>query len=156
MKTATFVVGAAVALSHLASAQAFFGTCDSNWYVSLTTDRAWMYATCKSKSGTKITSRLDLNYCVGNNNGNLVANNSGRFRGSCTDCTPDRDALVIGDVDLPPGITIPGLSEPSSILTCNCKRKDGSITLSSTLDLNKVVGNSNGYLSCYGHTGERA
>lgn len=43
------------------------------WYVELTSSRAWMHATCRSRTGTKVASRLDLNYCVGNNNGKLVA-----------------------------------------------------------------------------------
>lgn len=48
-------------------------TAAAKWYVTLTNDHAWMYAACRSKSGAKITSRLDLNYCVGNSNGKLVA-----------------------------------------------------------------------------------
>ncbi|MBE3042384.1 CVNH domain-containing protein [Candidatus Bathyarchaeota archaeon] len=45
----------------------------TKWYVAVTSDHAWMYATCKSRSGARVTSRLDLNHCVGNNNGQMVA-----------------------------------------------------------------------------------
>ena len=64
------------------------------------------------------------------------SSNSGKFRGTCQDCLPDKDTLVLpGDVELPPGLTIPGLTEPSSVLMCSCKKKNGSMAVGTTLDL---------------------
>ena len=66
----------------------------------------------------------------------LCSHNSGRFRGTCKSCFPDRDTLVLpGGVELPPGLEVPGLAEPSSILVCTCRKKDGSTIIGTTLDL---------------------
>lgn len=43
--------------------------------------------------------------------------------------------MLPGDVELPPGLTIPGLTEPSSVLMCSCRKKDNSIVVGTTLDL---------------------
>ena len=60
----------------------------------------------------------------------------GRFRGTCRDCFPNRDTLVLpGDVELPPGLTIPGLTDPSSEMVCSCRKKDGSTVVGTALDL---------------------
>lgn len=47
------------------------------WYVEFSSSRAWMHATCRSQTGARIALRLDLNHCVGNDNGKLVANKEG-------------------------------------------------------------------------------
>lgn len=42
-------------------------------YVTMTSNHAWMYATCRSESETNVTPRLDFYHCVGSNNSELIA-----------------------------------------------------------------------------------
>jgi len=147
MKSLSVALGAVAALSSLASAGNFFASCDETWYIER--GSSWMHARCWGSGGVKKNSRLNLDWCIGNNDGQMIAQNNGNFHGSCSDCLPDQYTdRAPSDFELPPGITIPSLWYNSDVLQCNCVRKDGSVNLGTTIGLNEFVGNENGILVC--------
>ncbi|KAK4182645.1 hypothetical protein QBC35DRAFT_509552 [Podospora australis] len=71
-----------------------------------------------------------MNLCIGNNNGNLVAQNNGGFWASCVHSylTNGRNAAA------------------------TCKQTNGQYAnFVSSLDLNPFVENQDGYMWCFGH-----
>ncbi|KAK2069645.1 hypothetical protein P8C59_004202 [Phyllachora maydis] len=75
---------------------------------------------------------MDLDQCVGNNDGVLVGYNKGNFSSSCTDCTVS-------------------LTQPVS-LSCACASLKG-VTARTRVQLDTFVFNNNGALDCYGNLG---
>ncbi|EAS27844.3 uncharacterized protein CIMG_13572 [Coccidioides immitis RS] len=86
-------------------------------------------ALCQAPRG-EIRTSLDLNHCFANSDGQIVARNEGYFHNSCNYCG--------------------GTGE--GILRCFCNKK-GSGQEDTKIDMNAVVKNIDGHLTCYGHRG---
>ncbi|KAK1768399.1 hypothetical protein QBC33DRAFT_568751 [Phialemonium atrogriseum] len=77
---------------------------------------------------------LDLNLCVANNGGTLIAWDSGAYADSCSNCSVTKTSTLY--------------------LTCDCEDMGGS-QIASTLDLNTVIYNVDGAMNCCGNTGSK-
>ncbi|KAH8892434.1 Cyanovirin-N [Thozetella sp. PMI_491] len=84
---------------------------------------------CKDGSGSYHWGIEDLNLCVGNNRGYLVAQDNGGFAGSCSDCTGD-----------------------GSLLWCTCGDGWGG-NVRTSVNLDDFLTNESGWLWCFGHRG---
>ncbi|KAJ7246491.1 Cyanovirin-N [Mycena rebaudengoi] len=93
--------------------------------ISVNTSNWVLTATCRTANGGSETSSIGLNSCVANANGILVARNGGGFSASCR---------------------FIGVSNAE--LSAVCGTGNGGGELGSTLDLNSVLTNRNGLLSC--------
>ncbi|KAL5611826.1 hypothetical protein BROUX41_000599 [Berkeleyomyces rouxiae] len=82
-------------------------------------------------------SQLPLRHCYGNQQGKLVAVQEGGFINSCHDCITKRDDTL-----------------KSALLTCTCSTSAGKL-YRTTVDLNDLVYNDNGRLSCYNFRGSK-
>ncbi|KAL6901394.1 Cyanovirin-N, partial [Trichoderma evansii] len=103
----------------------FAGTCDNISF----TGNSTLQADCLEINGQRTTSTVDLNKCITNRDGNLVADKEGGFAGSCRNCDFDGDS----DTDL----------------SCECRDFRGDYWWRQ-IDLDTFVDNSNGNLTCEG------
>ncbi|KAJ7882268.1 Cyanovirin-N [Mycena leptocephala] len=98
----------------------FSSACDN---IVIDTHELTLTATCQKSGGIgSSTTTIDLNSCIGNTNGELVAGNS--FAASCSN-------LQASGVEL----------------TASCTNPAGT-TINTAIDLNVVVGNDDGSLTC--------
>ncbi|KAK4232216.1 hypothetical protein QBC38DRAFT_505955 [Podospora fimiseda] len=77
---------------------------------------------------------INLDYCVGNNGGQLVSWENGNYSGTCTNCTIKVNVTVD--------------------LTCSCWDTNNKHVVS-TLDLNTTVFDVDGSAACYAHVGNK-
>ncbi|KAF8207433.1 Cyanovirin-N [Mycena galopus ATCC 62051] len=103
----------------------FLASC-SNTNVNAQTDV--LTTTCRNSAGGSVTSSINLNVCIGNANGKLVARYNGNFSGSCS------------------GLTFLGTGSTATLIS-QC-RNDGGTFASTSIDLNAVFTNKNGFLNC--------
>ncbi|KAK3392491.1 Cyanovirin-N [Sordaria brevicollis] len=101
----------------------FFQSCN-NLDIS---DDHYLYAHCRQNDGGQRLTVEDLNLCIANANGQLVAREGGNYAFSCSHC------YISG----------------SAIMKCDCQSASGKRTTS--IDLNPFIGNSDGYMWCFGH-----
>lgn len=97
----------------------------STQYSGITLKTNWLVATCKSTSGSSVTSSVCLPSWVSNNGGTLQWAVDGRFEQSCTSCS-----LING----------------GSTLQCSCLNQKLQPKVS-TLDLETGISSSNGQLA---------
>ncbi|KAJ6481538.1 Cyanovirin-N [Mycena vitilis] len=117
---ALFAVAAVAAPVERASETNFSSTCSG---ISFNAGNDDLTATCQNSGGVgTTTTTIGLNSCVGNTNGELTAGNS--FSGSCS------------------GISFSGVT-----LSATCSTPNGG-SISTSLDLNSVLSNNNGFLTC--------
>ncbi|KAI0391187.1 hypothetical protein F5Y17DRAFT_441562 [Xylariaceae sp. FL0594] len=94
----------------------------------------FLIAACKDSANAYVTSILRLNYCVGNQGGNLVGQDSGGYGSSCWEQKIDDD-----------GVT----------LKATCLIKDNLNNPSASVNLSTVVNaGPDGKLTCFGHTAD--
>jgi cytolysin (calcineurin-like family phosphatase) len=79
-------------------------------------------ASCPTASGAQMSTTLDLNTCITNDNGGLMWSNPGNYSGSCSGC-----------------------SLSGTLLTCQCSNTSGQ-SQSTTIDVNHQITNCNGTL----------
>ncbi|CAF3433873.1 unnamed protein product [Fusarium graminearum] len=89
-------------------------------------DRFSLYAWCRKEKGAWSESFLNLSKCIANDGGNLVARENGGMGGSC------RDMRLSG-----------------TVLLSRCVNNNGGTT-DASIDLNRLVGNRDGALTCFG------
>ncbi|KAK4162530.1 hypothetical protein QBC43DRAFT_345858 [Cladorrhinum sp. PSN259] len=77
---------------------------------------------------------IDLDFCVGNNGGQLVSWENGSYSGTCTNCT----IAIHETVDL----------------TCSCWDTNNQHVVS-TLDLNTTIFDVDGSAACYTHVSNK-
>ncbi|KAH8897698.1 hypothetical protein GQ53DRAFT_817976 [Thozetella sp. PMI_491] len=103
-----------------------------NW--SLDPDGYTINGECWNKEDqrhwAKVSSSLDLDFCLLNTNGVLVPSYQGNFHQSCTNC-----------------------SLGNTLLVCNCRGFGGSE--STKIDLDMVITQSEGILGCFSQAGRR-
>ncbi|KAJ6535650.1 Cyanovirin-N [Mycena capillaripes] len=98
----------------------FSATCTG---ISFNSSNDNLTATCQKSGGIgTATTTIGLNSCVGNSNGELVA--GGAFSSSCS------------------SISFSGIT-----LSATCQTPSGT-TIRTSLDLNAVLSNNNGFLTC--------
>ncbi|KLO08355.1 Cyanovirin-N [Schizopora paradoxa] len=85
-------------------------------------------AACFNNAGALVTSSISLDSCIANTNGKLVAKSGGAFDHSCTDVVFES-------------------SGSSAELTAQCNN-DKKQAVTTTIDLNSVLTNNNGFLTC--------
>ncbi|RDW58128.1 hypothetical protein BP6252_13539 [Coleophoma cylindrospora] len=90
-------------------------------------------ANCGDGHGGYRDSRMDMNLCLGNSGGTLVAQNNGGYHDTCYACGPLFDG-------------------PTTTFSCICGDGKGGWPVTS-IDLNSVLGNIDGYLWCFDHRG---
>ncbi|KAK4202184.1 hypothetical protein QBC40DRAFT_252449 [Triangularia verruculosa] len=87
MKFSTALTAGVMLLTELGGVSAegggFFQSCKGDWYM----ENQYMIAECRTKSGGWRRSRQDMNKCVTNLNGQLLAWNNGGFRATCGLCS---------------------------------------------------------------------
>ncbi|KAH6628160.1 Cyanovirin-N [Chaetomium tenue] len=86
----------------------------------------YLYAHCRQNDGGERLTNEDLNLCIANDNGQLVAREGGGYGGSCSHC------YITG-----------------SSMKCDCQSASGKKTTS--IDLDPFIGNDDGYMWCFGH-----
>ncbi|KAK3936196.1 hypothetical protein QBC46DRAFT_345875 [Diplogelasinospora grovesii] len=92
-------------------------------------DNSRLQAVCNGPGSTIIASELDLNNCISDDDGQLIAADDGHYNGSCSYCSAKwTDSLY---------------------LTCSCANNHSQMVIA-TLDLYNIVDNIDGYLSCNG------
>ncbi|KLO10855.1 Cyanovirin-N [Schizopora paradoxa] len=105
----------------------FDNSCHS---ISLNPSIAVLTATCLDTAGTaSVTSSISLNSCIANTNGMLEAKAGGDFAASCSSLSFSQSS-----------------GEPE--LTARCPNTAGTATFTTSIDLNSVLSNSNGFLTC--------
>ncbi|KAJ9157196.1 hypothetical protein NKR23_g157 [Pleurostoma richardsiae] len=83
---------------------------------------------------------IDLNWCIGNNQGQLAGANNGFYLASCGNCTTFFDQ---------------GWQNNANVyLGCNCWTSLGTFPYS-TVNLNQFVFNSDGTMGCFSHLGNQ-
>ncbi|KAJ0110279.1 hypothetical protein J7T55_000712 [Diaporthe amygdali] len=87
---------------------------------------------CKNTAGTFVSSPINLNKCLGNQNGNLVASKNGNALDTCSACS---------------------VTNNSDAFKCNNCRDSSGNSHASSIDLSLAVSNNNGVLTCFGQTG---
>ncbi|KAJ7938419.1 Cyanovirin-N [Mycena leptocephala] len=87
-----------------------------------------MTATCGNGSGGLITDSIDLNQCIANANGQLVARAGGGFDASCS------------------GLNF-STSNGGVTLIASCSNA-GGVKVGASIDINQVVTNRSGFLTC--------
>ncbi|KAI0018524.1 hypothetical protein F4780DRAFT_781370 [Xylariomycetidae sp. FL0641] len=118
------------------AAQGFVGNC--TWQTGLLVADSFLGMYCNNDNWARYSYQwtlLDLDPCLVNNGGELVAYNNGNFTSSCTNCT------VRG-------------SPADFILDCACYQPDGKYQ-PAYYDLNRVLWNRNGSLGCFEHAGNK-
>ncbi|ROW11179.1 hypothetical protein VMCG_01154 [Cytospora schulzeri] len=108
-----------------------------------------------------ISSRIDLNLCIGNSAGTLVPSASGTYASSCAGCnitwshvleTPYTTTFLVI-----PSTTTVSLFTPrwdDLYLSCSgCNNGAGTTVVPSELDLNQVLINKHGSLGCFNFSG---
>ncbi|KAK4154034.1 hypothetical protein C8A00DRAFT_33210 [Chaetomidium leptoderma] len=103
------------------------------------TDGHWLGAYCRNNMidefGYNYT-WVDLDFCVGNNGGQLIAYKSGNYSTSCTKCAINHETKTL-------------------MLTCDCEHPDKEYSTSS-LDLgNNILYDDNGSAGCFDHLGNK-
>lgn len=98
---------AAVGLLATSASAGFFQSCEPNWTI---VDNI-LTATCKKANGQPRRTQQDMNLCLRNNNGQLVAQDNGGFRTWCYNC--GQGGLRIVDAPY------------TSVLMCMCKNNAG-------------------------------
>ncbi|OQO07228.1 hypothetical protein B0A48_07798 [Cryoendolithus antarcticus] len=88
-----------------------------------------LYGSCKGYGAFEPPTNLRLDYCLGNSKGRLTAQKGKTLEAGCRN------------------FTLPG-----TVLFANCDNGKGNFTATS-FDLNTIVGNQQGVLTCYGKTG---
>ncbi|KAK4184740.1 hypothetical protein QBC35DRAFT_454937 [Podospora australis] len=130
-----FAIGLA-ALPGLASAS-FAATC-KDWFWS---DRHKFVATCKKADGTWRRTRQDMNLCLGRSGDVIVSENNGKAFESPT--ASGKQACIFSHLS-------------GSVLTVGCNNGMVNLPINlapSSIDLNTVLHNGNGFLQCHGHNG---
>ncbi|TPX17380.1 uncharacterized protein E0L32_003023 [Thyridium curvatum] len=84
---------------------------------------------------------IDLNLCVSNYGGRLIPKKDGAFFRSCKPCSVKLNGSASDD-----HVTLN--------LGCNCKDVKGH-TPATILDLNTLIGNDDGAMTCYDHRGNK-
>ncbi|KAK4128246.1 Cyanovirin-N, partial [Parathielavia appendiculata] len=105
--------------------------------VNLTGDH-WLGAFCRNDMTAIFGynySWIDLDYCVGNNGGQLIPYENGNYSTSCTNCGIDFEMETL-------------------VLSCKCIDPDENEATSS-LDLNTTIYNYNGSIGCFNHLGDK-
>ncbi|OTA68030.1 Cyanovirin-N [Hypoxylon sp. EC38] len=97
------------------------------WQVKQDGGNAWLLAYCADGSGGTWNSVLNLNHCIGNDAGRIVARPQGNFANTCRDLHLDAYARM----------------------SATCTPGD----VSSSLVLNDFIHNDRGALSCFGFRG---
>ncbi|KAH7907857.1 Cyanovirin-N [Hygrophoropsis aurantiaca] len=111
------VAGLFVFVPSAAVAQDWYNTCQSTLpYVS----GNYLYATCRTDSGTQSSTSLNLDACIANYNGQLACAANGYFSGSCDTASCELAA------------------EDISVMECYCKNDSGSY-VASLVDLGKWI-----------------
>ncbi|KAH7091890.1 Cyanovirin-N [Auriculariales sp. MPI-PUGE-AT-0066] len=105
-------------------ANGYAASCTSVSLQGVTPRDVIMSATCKTTSGSTVRSGVSLNSCLGNSNGGFVCKKGGNAWLSC-------DSF--------------GLS--GTFLSAICSNTSGG-GVSTSIDLNNCIGNSNGQLVC--------
>jgi len=104
-----------------AALSGFANTCESISFVGPTT----LQAECLNESGNTVFTSINLDSCVGNNNGGLVCSGGGNFANSC------QGSSLRGSTDL----------------VSSCRNEAGDFE-STSIDLNNCLTNNNGQLGC--------
>ncbi|KUI73997.1 hypothetical protein VM1G_09377 [Cytospora mali] len=121
-------------IGRAAASSGFSKSCDE---IIVGSDGSTVEAKCVTTSSMGppwVCTKLDLNQCLGNYAGRLTPKDGGDFTQTCESCG-EADSLIIG---------------------CQCwtgaYSSDGSkVYHYSEYDLDDVVGNSDGYLECFGN-----
>ncbi|KAH7018045.1 uncharacterized protein B0I36DRAFT_335214 [Microdochium trichocladiopsis] len=94
--------------------------------------------TCYTATGQKRDTKLNLNHCLGNVQGNFQYVEDGNFADSCNTFTAY--------------LTNGALGGKNQNYCVACYRADGTTNSLNCIDLNGVVGNVDGKLQCFGYT----
>ncbi|KAJ7590286.1 hypothetical protein C8J56DRAFT_1025388 [Mycena floridula] len=105
----------------------FLFTCSNT---SVDIPNVTLTSTCRARNGNQITSTISLDSCIGNNVGHLVAQVNGDFSATC------------------PGIFFLGGDGTIATLTTTCSDGTTVTPVTSSLDLNTVISNIDGTLTC--------
>ncbi|KAI0550193.1 Cyanovirin-N [Xylaria curta] len=90
---------------------------------------AWLGASCRAHDGSQPYSSLNLNLCIANNHGQMVARDNGDFAQTC-------DRMLIHGA--------------RPILYAFCDNE--SYAEESVIDLGGFIDNDNGHLRCFSHS----
>ncbi|KAF7335685.1 CNVH-domain-containing protein [Mycena venus] len=112
--------------SERAANDQFLATCRNTMFDVQTVT---LTSTCENLAGRMVTSSISLDSCLSNDNGQLVAQIDGSFSLTCQD------------------ITFLGVIDNTVTLTARCEAFYGP-DITSSIDLNTVVDNNNGFLTC--------
>jgi len=131
-----FVAASGLAMAKIAID--FGDYCDDT---TITVSGTILQANCRGITGDMVCSRLDLNTCILNRSGSLQADPSGQgphFGQQCINCSnaPTTSGVILND---------------PTMLHCKCNPGTGAAQANwptAIIDLNNVVDNDNGYLSC--------
>ncbi|KAI5924700.1 Cyanovirin-N [Camillea tinctor] len=121
-----------------AAAGGFFDECSPSWSIGYRSSQHFIVATCPGTgyasadaNVTSVTSALSMGDCLVNVEGSLEAQALGGATSFCRNCH--------------------GVSGTAKML-CDCK-ESGGYYITSVIDLNTVLENDNGILSCFGLPG---
>ncbi|KAI0600559.1 Cyanovirin-N [Biscogniauxia sp. FL1348] len=131
MKFATVLLLAPLAA---ADGSGFYNQCSQLWSIGYRSSQDFVVATCPGTAypnATSVTSALSLGDCITNNEGSLQAQALGGMTSFCRNCR--------------------GVNGTAKML-CDCK-ESGGFYITSVIDLDTVLENDNGILSCFGLPG---
>ncbi|KAI1313678.1 Cyanovirin-N [Xylaria venustula] len=111
----------------------FTDSCDNTYQVYQHDTTVHLSASCRSESGDWLYSELDLNHCIANSLGSMVARKDGNFGQTC-----NRMGLHGGG------------SHPLLYAYCS----DGKYAQLAVIDMGNFVDNEDGRLICFGYYGE--
>ncbi|KFY78727.1 hypothetical protein V499_02167 [Pseudogymnoascus sp. VKM F-103] len=117
-------------VTEVAADSGYGSSCNSISYYNARDGGKVIFANCRMNSGIyRVGTEINPDSCFANDNGILAARLWGRYSGSCSD------------------VYLSG-----TVLHAKCKNAAGG-TVSTSIDTNNYMGNSDGFMTCFGQRG---